>query len=185
MEKWYIIACRGRVTTHRDGSCMMQPPTYLMTNEGAGRWAGEEEALARVSPDTRVMWDVTMENLENIIMTINLSGESHKANQVYLLSLKATCKDLKRRKKSDLCFQKYHQGENATGNTNKISQGKRKKEIVLTIFLFPKPRTFSRAHPPAHTALGPGLGGHKSPPSLNPWSEEEILFLTQNKKRIL
>ena len=57
---------------------MMQPPTYLVTNEGAGRWAGEEEAeltLAMVSPDTRVMWDVTTENLENIIMTINLSGE--------------------------------------------------------------------------------------------------------------
>ena len=71
-------ACKGRVTTHEDGSCMMQPPTYLVTNEGAGRWAGEEEAeltLAMVSPDTRVMWDVTTENLENIIMTINLSGE--------------------------------------------------------------------------------------------------------------
>ena len=70
--------CKGRVTTHEDGSCMMQPPTYLVTNEGAGRWAGEEEAeltLVMVSPDTRVMWDVTTENLENIIMTINLSGE--------------------------------------------------------------------------------------------------------------
>ena len=127
MEKWYIIACRGRVTTHRDGSCMMQPPTYLMTNEGAGRWAGDEEALVRVSPDTRVMWDVTMENLENIIMTINLSGESHKANQVYLLSLKATCKDLKRRKKSNLCFQKYHQGENAT--PIKLVKGRERKRL--------------------------------------------------------
>ena len=80
METWYTIACKGRVTTHEDGSCMMQPPTYLVTNEGAGRWAGEEEAeltLVMVSPDTRVMWDVTTENLENIIMTINLSGEWH------------------------------------------------------------------------------------------------------------
>ena len=85
METWYIIACRGRVTTHRDGSCMMQPPTYLMTNEGAGRWAGEEEALARVSPDTRVMWDVTMENLENIIMTTCPGTHTKPTRYIYFL----------------------------------------------------------------------------------------------------
>ena len=54
--------------------------------------------------------------------------------------------------------------------------------MVLTIFLFPKLRTFSRAHPLVHRAAGPGLGGHKSPLSLNPWSEKKILFMTQIRK---
>lgn len=48
-------------------------PTYLVTM-GAGRWAGEEaaEVTPIVSPDTRLTWAVTTENLENII--INMSG---------------------------------------------------------------------------------------------------------------
>ena len=48
-------------------------PTYLVTM-GSGRWAGEEaaEVTPIVSPDTRLTWAVTTENLENII--INMSG---------------------------------------------------------------------------------------------------------------
>ena len=42
---------------------------FWSVTEGTGRWAGEEtaEVTPIVSPDTRVMWDVTTENLENIM----------------------------------------------------------------------------------------------------------------------
>ena len=62
-------------------------PTYLMTM-GAGRWAGEEaaEVTPIVSPDTRVTWAVTTENLENII--INMSGVTQSQPGI-LVSLKA------------------------------------------------------------------------------------------------
>ena len=59
-------------------SMLAAAPTYLLlaglVTMGAGRWAGEEaaEVTPIVSPDTRVTWAVTTENLENII--INMSG---------------------------------------------------------------------------------------------------------------
>ena len=83
-KAWDMIALREG---SQDGSCGMLPPTYLLlaglATKGAGRWAGEEvaEVTPIVSPDTRVMCDVTTENLENNI--INMSWESHKANREY------------------------------------------------------------------------------------------------------
>ena len=56
---------------------------FWSVTEGTGRWAGEEtaEVTPIVSPDTRVMCDVTTENLENNI--IIMSWESHQANREF------------------------------------------------------------------------------------------------------
>ena len=72
----------------QDGSCGMQPPTYLLlaglVTKGAGRWAGEEvaEVTPIVSPDTRVMCDVTTENLENNIIIMRIEAERAQDHQL-------------------------------------------------------------------------------------------------------
>lgn len=77
----------------QDGSCWLEPPTYLLlaglVTMGAGRWAGEEaaEVTPIVSPDTRVTWAVTTENLENIIITESSTcpGVTQANREVYSL----------------------------------------------------------------------------------------------------
>ena len=77
---------RNRGVTRR--FMLAAAPTYLIL-AGAGRWAGEEaaEVTPIVSPDTRVTWAVTTENLENIIITESSTCPggpgSHKANRVF------------------------------------------------------------------------------------------------------